>query len=214
MVVTGSGGNIPVICGDNAGQHIYVTFVGNNSITITITTSASVDLERTFNLLITQIACDCPTLGTRRNPFIALCFTNNVSTFSAPAGCLQYYTALTATVKSFNYGTQINGAVVTYTNDTTFAGTRQLANTNYGICVYMQPGYCSIQWAQGSDSTSFTLTNNTALVEVVSGLPADPGTAEACISDFVVIPNPIWPNGTSVNTDRFCGNQLETVISK
>lgn len=120
MVVTGSGGNVPVICGDNSGQHIYVTFVANSSITITISTSGTVDLERSFNFLVTQIGCDCPTL--------------------APAGCLQYFTDLSDTVRSFNYGTQINGAVVTYDNTTTVAGTRQLANTNYGICVQMSPG--------------------------------------------------------------------------
>ncbi|XP_050301592.1 uncharacterized protein LOC126739816 [Anthonomus grandis grandis] len=193
MVVTGSGEDVPIICGDNSGQHIYLNFVGNNSITITITTSSTVDLERSYNFLITQIACDCPTL--------------------APAGCLQYYTELTNTVRSFNYGTQINGAVVSYGNGTTVAGTRQLANTNYGICVYMQPGYCSIQWDQSSDSTSFTVTNNTALAEVVDGLPSQPIVAGNCTTDFVVIPNPIYVNGTAANTDRFCGNQFDSVIT-
>ncbi|XP_030765764.1 uncharacterized protein LOC115889828 [Sitophilus oryzae] len=193
MVITGSGGNIPVICGENSGQHIYLTFVGNNSITITISTSSSVDLERSFNLKVTQIACDCPTL--------------------APPGCLQYYTDLSATVRSFNYGTQINGAVITYANSTTVAGTRQLANTNYGVCIQMQPGYCSIQWAQSSDSTSFTVTNNTALVEVVSGLPNDPIVGSLCTTDFVVIPNPYYSNDTAVNSDRFCGNEFATVYT-
>lgn len=212
MVVTGSGGNVPVICGDNSGQHIYVTFVANSSISITISTSGTVDLERSFNFLVTQIGCDCPTL--------------------APAGCLQYFTDLSDTVRSFNYGTQINGAVVSYGNTTTVAGTRQLANTNYGICVQMSPGwvlallivpwlyikwlgrYCSIQWAQTSEGTSFTVSNNTALVEVVTGLPGDPGTDGNCTTDFVVVPNPYFANGTSVFTDRFCGNQFPTVISK
>ncbi|KAL1517807.1 hypothetical protein ABEB36_001530 [Hypothenemus hampei] len=193
MVVTGSGGNVPVICGENSGQHIYVTFVGNNSITITISTSSTADLQRSFNFLVTLIACDCPTL--------------------APAGCLQYYTELTGTVRSFNYGTAMNGAVVQYDNATTVVGTRQLANTNYGICVNMQPGYCGIQWSQSTDSTSFTVTDNTALSEVVTGLPANPLNDGDCTTDFVVIPNPQYPNGTSVGTDRFCGNQLPTVVT-
>ncbi|XP_066155055.1 uncharacterized protein [Euwallacea fornicatus] len=193
MVVTGSGGSIPVICGDNSGQHIYVTFVANTSITISITTSADVNLARSYSFRVTQIACDCPTL--------------------APAGCLQYYTDSSATVRSFNYGTAINGAVVTYANTTMVAGTRQLANTNYGICVQMRAGYCSIQWAQSSDSTSFTVTNNTALAEVVMGLPANPITGANCETDFVIIPNPYYPNGISVGTDRFCGNQFLTVIT-
>ncbi|XP_076272040.1 uncharacterized protein LOC143203671 [Rhynchophorus ferrugineus] len=192
MVITGSGGNIPIICGQNSGQHIYLTFVGNNSITVTISTSSSADIERSWNLKVTHIACDCPTL--------------------APPGCLQYYTDLSGTVRSFNYGTEINGAVVTTTTGT-FAGTRQLANTNYGICIYMQPGYCSIQWSQSSDSTSFTVTGDTALIEASLGLPSTPVIGDSCTTDFVVIPNPYYTTGTAVGTDRFCGNQFDTVYT-
>lgn len=74
--------------------------------------------------------------------------------------------------------------------------------------------YCAIQWAQSSDSTSFTVTGNTALIEVVNGLPNDPLYGADCTTDFVVIPNPYFSNGVSVNTDRFCGNEFDTVYSK
>jgi hypothetical protein len=41
-------------------------------------------------------------------------------------------------------------------------GTRQLANTNYGVCVRMAQGYCSIQWQQNpSDPYSFTVSGDT-----------------------------------------------------
>jgi hypothetical protein len=41
-------------------------------------------------------------------------------------------------------------------------GTRQIANTNYGVCVRMAAGYCSILWQQNpSDIYSFTLTGDT-----------------------------------------------------
>lgn len=56
--------------------------------------------------------------------------------FLAPVGCLQYYTAASATVSSFNFGTGLNGN----RNNMGMAGTRQIANTNYGICVGMLPG--------------------------------------------------------------------------
>ncbi|XP_060535593.1 uncharacterized protein LOC132707687 [Cylas formicarius] len=195
MVITGSASNVPILCGENSGQHIYLNFNGNDSIIISITTSATADLERIWSFKATQLACDCPTL--------------------APTGCLQYYDTsfLTGTVRSFNYGTSINGALVNYNNGTSVPGTRQIANTNYGICIAMAPGYCSIQWAQSADSTSFTLTENTALVEVLFGLPASFILGDNCTTDFVVVPNPIFPNGTAVNTDRFCGNQFPTVIS-
>lgn len=115
---------------------------------------------------------------------------------------------------SFNYGTTINGALVTWANGTTRPGSRQLANQNYGICVNMSPGYCSIQWSQGTDDTSFTVSGNTALAAVIPGLPSGSIVGENCTTDFVVIPNPMYVNGTAVAGDRFCGNQFPTVVSK
>lgn len=134
--------------------------------------------------------------------------------FSAPAGCLQYYTDLSGTVQSFNYGATISGSVVDIGNNMTRPGTRQLANQNYGICVQMQPGYCSIQWSQSGDSlNSFTVSGNTTDEIVLNGVLS--GTVgENCTTDFVVIPNPTYVNGTAAEGDRFCGNMLPTVTSE
>jgi hypothetical protein len=45
-------------------------------------------------------------------------------------------------------------------------GTRQLVNTNYGVCVRMAPGYCSIQWQQNpSDRYSFTVSGDTDVID-------------------------------------------------
>lgn len=127
-----------------------------------------------------------------------------------------YYTALTGTVNSFNYGTTLSGSIVNIGMNMTRPGTRELANLNYGVCVQMQPGYCSIQWSQGSDSTSFTVSGNTALDAVPPpGLPSDPIVGTNCTTDYVVIPNPTYvATGTPVNGDRFCGNQFLPVTSK
>lgn len=119
----------------------------------------------------------------------------------APIGCLMYYTAISGTVTSFNYGAAANAIDPT----TGLPGTRELVNENYGVCVAMAPGYCSIEWSQAT-TNSF----------VVSGSPSEmPGVTlnGDCTSDFVVIPNPVYPNGTSVGTDRFCGTEFPTVIS-
>lgn len=88
-----------------------------------------------------------------------------------------------------------------------------MANENYGVCVQVQPGYCSIQWSQGSDSTSFTVTNNTVLEEAIYVLPGGPLKGENCTTDYVVIPNPYYTNGTAIDGDRFCGNQFITLVS-
>lgn len=126
-----------------------------------------------------------------------------------------YYTSLTGTVRSFNYGTTVSGALVVNANNQTRPGTRELANLNYGVCIQMQPGYCTIQWSQsGSADTSFTVSGDTITTSVIAGLPSDSVIGENCTTDFVVIPNPIYAaNNTAVPGDRFCGNQFPTVYS-
>ncbi|XP_019878189.2 uncharacterized protein LOC109606059 [Aethina tumida] len=181
LQITGGAGPVPIICGENSGQHVYVDFNGNDTIQMTISTAAAASLGRNWNLKVTQIGCDCPT--------------------RAPIGCLMYYTAISGTVTSFNYGAAANAIDPT----TGLPGTRELVNENYGVCVAMAPGYCSIEWSQAT-TNSF----------VVSGSPSEmPGVTlnGDCTSDFVVIPNPVYPNGTSVGTDRFCGTEFPTVIT-
>lgn len=63
MYVTGGASQIPIICGENSGQHIYVNFNGDSDIVIRIETSAAVSLARSWNLKIIQLGCACPTLG-------------------------------------------------------------------------------------------------------------------------------------------------------
>ncbi|CAH1102583.1 unnamed protein product [Psylliodes chrysocephalus] len=190
FVVTGAASAIPVICGENSGQHMYLMVAGTDPIQLTITMSALVSLTRNFAIKVTQIACDCPT--------------------QAPVGCLQYYTAASATVSSFNFGTGLNGN----RNNMEMAGTRQIANTNYGICVGMLPGFCSIQWAQTAVNESFTLTQDSAAAALTPGLPSGPLTDVSCTTDYVVIANPFFTDGTAVpGSDRFCGNQFRTIIN-
>lgn len=63
MIITGGGSQVPVLCGENSGQHVYVDFDNNNDIIITIATSTGATLSRNWNLKVSQIACGCPTKG-------------------------------------------------------------------------------------------------------------------------------------------------------
>lgn len=63
MYVIGGASQVPVICGENSGQHIYVDFNGNSDIQIIIDTNSAVSFARSWNLKIAQIGCDCPTRG-------------------------------------------------------------------------------------------------------------------------------------------------------
>ena len=78
----------PIICGENSGQHMYLDAGRKSSSDITL--SNSFDTGKTFgrkwSVKVSQIPCDSP---------------------SAPpsSDCLQYFTALQDTVKSFNFDT-------------------------------------------------------------------------------------------------------------
>lgn len=131
----------------------------------------------------------------------------------APAGCLQYYTTETGTVNSFNYGIPINDNMVNVNNT---LGTRQMVNMNYVVCIRELPGYCGVQWSQATDNlgTSFSVTGNTLEAQVAQTLPelaTPPVLGDNCTTDYVVIPNPVYANGTAVGADRFCGNVFPTV---
>ncbi|XP_066250378.1 cubilin-like [Euwallacea similis] len=185
LTVTGGASIVPIICGENNGQHIYVDFNGNTSITITIYVRSASSASRSWNIKIAQINCNCP--------------------WRAPTGCLQFYNELSGTVRSFNYG-----------SSSVLNGTRQLAGLNYGVCVNMFPGYCSIQWSATSDPYSFSMTGNTFLAvgDNSIGTALAALTGNSCLTDFVVIPAPILNgNSTPLNTDRFCGNGFLTVTS-
>lgn len=73
---------------------------------------------------------------------------------SAPAGCLQYYMGSTGTIKSFNYGPEANPNFIPGGGP---PGTRQIANTNYNICIQQASGFCSITYTIVS-SVGFKIT--------------------------------------------------------
>lgn len=112
-----------------------------------------------------------------------------------------YYTGITGTVNSFNYGRPVSAGTNGNVNMLR-PGTRELANLNYGVCVDMRPGYCRIRWSQAvGDPYSFTITGDT----IGTTPPAGPMNGADC-TDYIVVPNPV-----NFVTDRFCGNQLPTL---
>ncbi|XP_055913510.1 uncharacterized protein LOC129947103 [Eupeodes corollae] len=188
LTVTGGSSRVPRICGENTGQHVYVDFNGVNPITITVETSGTVTFNRQWQLQVSQIACASPT--------------------RVPSGCLQYYTGDTGTVSSFNYSPAASAQL----NTVGVGGTRQLSNTNYGICVRMEAGRCSITWSQlADDPYSFTVTNDVGAVD-----PSLLGTAavqsQTCATDYIVIPAPVQ-DGVTLGSDRFCGLGLVATTS-
>ncbi|XP_053674635.1 uncharacterized protein LOC128724938 [Anopheles nili] len=186
LTIVGASPSVVPICGENTGQHLYVNFVGSGSISLRIATNGDVSFNRLWNIELSQIAC--------------------ASADRAPAGCLQYYTDTDGEISSLNYGLGENPAF----NTVGARGSRQLANTNYGICIRTAAGKCSITYSlPPNDRYAFTLSMDAVAVDpTLLGTTALSLTGAACTTDFIVITNP-----TGLTSDRFCGLGLPEVTT-
>lgn len=105
-VTSPSGKNPPVLCGMNAGYHLY-SDVGRSATATTavVTTDASTTTNRSWRIKISQIECDNP---------------------SRPqTGCAQYFTKESGGFESFNF----MGSLMTQGQDMTVCFRK-----NYGMC--------------------------------------------------------------------------------
>lgn len=82
--------NVPVICGKNTGQHIYIGMGSSTTDTASITFSFSgTSTSRKWDIKVAQIEC-------------------GASNGAPPDGCLQYYTGLTGQIMTFNFQDGVN----------------------------------------------------------------------------------------------------------
>jgi len=113
-------GNVPppVICGKNAGQHMYVDITDCVKLNFNIGTGSSTT-TRTWSLKTTQIEC-----GNRL----------------ADHECLQYHTGTAGAFMSFNFDPTTTSASTIATGSTT----QHLSNQHYTICFRREEDYCGI----------------------------------------------------------------------
>jgi len=121
VVTDGNGVAQPQICGQNDGQHMYVSAGATDTSETTLTFTVA-DLTGTkIKILVSQIECTSPMLP--------------------PPGCLQYFTEPAGEVNSFNF--------ISAGPDTNNPVPGQLIhNMDYSICVRTNAGKCSIEWAE------------------------------------------------------------------
>ncbi|XP_055912861.1 uncharacterized protein LOC129946631 [Eupeodes corollae] len=103
FVVSGQNVNfiVPIICGINTGQHIYVDVDNAIENRVYVSVFAKGSSPRSFNIKITQLERDF-----------------------APDDCLQFYTEPEGYIKSFNYdqfGTIVESGEATYLNNLNYA---------------------------------------------------------------------------------------------
>lgn len=63
LSVSGAASNVPLLCGENSGQHVIVDFMDKNPIVLTIKATASYTFGRHWNIRVAQIACDADQKG-------------------------------------------------------------------------------------------------------------------------------------------------------
>ena len=71
------------------------------------------------------------------------------SLFAPPTGCLEYYTGLTGTIKSWNY------------DDTNSLGTHP-ADAAYSICIRREKGFCGYSITPADETNSFSFGGGSA----------------------------------------------------
>jgi len=157
--VTGSSGGTPVICGKNTGQHMIVDSDGSTC-SIAAFTFGGDTYTRSYDIKVTQYDCRNPDSG-------------------GPPGCLQYHTATSGTIGSFNF--PLTATTVDSTS-TDGSRTTHLANQDYEICFRRVSGKCAVCFAP-----SFSAAYGLGISG--SATAAAALTGSSCTTDFIGIPN-------------------------
>nr|CAH0107322.1 unnamed protein product [Daphnia galeata] len=152
FTVSGATTVAPTICGDNSGQHMYLDVpssdISPNEVQLKFTFSSAV-ATRFWNVKIETLPCG--------------------ATYLAPADCLQYFSAASGRVKSFNW------------QDVAGTATRQLNNQNYNICLRkelvssqkankMCVSVCAV--TNGGDAFSITTPTSTSAANAAAAVVA------------------------------------------
>lgn len=70
--ISGSATQVPLLCGENSGQHIIVDFIDSNPITITVKATAGYTFDRNWNIRVVQISCNAENKGNNASVSIEL----------------------------------------------------------------------------------------------------------------------------------------------
>jgi len=168
----GAYGDYPYLCGILDGQHSYLDVGCALDATTGVCTDDTATLKftlansNTYKIKVTQYSC--------QDQYV-----------KDQAGCFQYFTGITGTVKSYNYA------------DST--SPMHLAAQNYKACVRQEEGMCCIEW-KAADWAVNAATCADADNRCV--------TAEKCGDDYVLIPDGANPGTDPTTFDRYCGVAL------
>lgn len=174
---------LPTLCGNNTGQHIYVNIdPEGEGPAIKIKTGTS-DFERKWNIIVTQIQCN--------------------SEDKAPDGCLQYYTAPSGVISSFNYKKPTADQITSEDVNS------HLSGLDYSACLASRDGACSVAWSPDADSSPYSLLMTGDALTETSSIGLEMATHVDC-RDYISIPNGDYGTGTG---DQYCGLGFPSLVT-
>ncbi|RWS10341.1 hypothetical protein B4U79_01466 [Dinothrombium tinctorium] len=180
MVRTTVGERLPILCGENGGQHIYIDMGRGSANPVVLSVVSNGDrVTRKWKIKINMIPC------------------NNLD--MAPSGCMQYYRSPSAIIRSFNYGPKIENRSRYLSNLRYTACVRVEEN----FCAIKwetdSPNSFSFGAPFSSNIKDAQFGNYTELIG---------GTGGFCsLDDFIGIDQGS-NDGVGPGEDRFCGNRL------
>jgi len=160
-------GVYPMLCGTQTGYHSYVDLSCESTDTATLSFVLGDTTNNQYKVKVTQLSC-------------------NDADVAAQAGCFQYFTGVTGTIDSYNFG---NSA--------------QLATMDYTNCIRQEEGYCCIEYTVISFQLGAIACTAATDANRCSG-------ASVCTGEYINIPHVI--NSVQPATyDRFCGVNLNPI---
>lgn len=206
QIRTPSGRSSPLICGENANQHMIIDACGSECLTVDVGIGGTSTSTRKFDIRVMQYRCGDEQGG--------------------PPGCLQYYQNSSGKIRSFNFPDAAGGTAITHDYAI------HLNNQHYKTCIRRANGMeviCYVPCTQndgndggaaGEDVTnqpSFGLSITTSATEALAQ------TDTSCLTDYITI---IFGNDSaeyttanahqdsvidsSTYSTRYCGRHFHT----
>ncbi|XP_072401127.1 uncharacterized protein [Diabrotica undecimpunctata] len=184
-----SGGNpVPVICGNNMGNHMYVSTPPGiiSPLTLSVVTSGP-SYQRNWKIRVLQIPCGAP--------------------YKAGEGCLQYFTGVAGQILSYNYDPETGAQLSNQDYSICIRPEWNFCGIQYTQCPNADPA--------NPRNLSFTLSGNSN--NRVPSMVGSTGTSNFCQSDYLIIPVASNVGRATANptatVDRICGGVLAADIS-
>jgi len=179
--------NIPQICGQNTGQHIYVDIGNQASETVSLNFAfTGTSNTRMWEIKVSQIPC------------VGCCHKE----FSPPPGCLQYHTGFTGRFTTFNF---------IPTND------NHLRMQEYSVCIRQEEGFCCVQYFPCADANSFTLDTGKKTTTGTLAVPKSGRDSVCSLDYIAIPASSGICNQNMVSTNllnKFCGNQFNPTANQ